>query len=94
MPKKAFQAIAAVRRLGSMSAAEFQQSANGQAVSGDCTEKSSNARWRGAAPADLWRIRQHNHFLLFTDRADPPMDVAMKNLAGCAERLIARRNNV
>ncbi|STE86499.1 4-aminobutyrate transaminase GabT [Escherichia coli] len=44
--KESVPAIAAVRGLGSMIAAEFNDPQNGRAVSGDCTEKSSNARWR------------------------------------------------
>ncbi len=69
-------------------------SANGQAVSGDCTENPATRAGAGAAPADLWRIRQRDSLPVSADHPGCAIRCGNENFAGCAERLIAQRNNV
>ena len=48
----------------------------------------------GAAPADLWRIRQRDSLPVSADHPGCAIRCGNENFAGCAERLIAQRNNV
>lgn len=91
--KESVPAIAAVRGLGSMIAAEFNDPQTGE-PSAAIAQKIQQRAGAGAASADLWRIRQRDSFPVSADHPGCAIRCGNENFAGCAERLIAQRNNV
>lgn len=88
--KENVPAIAAVRGLGSMIAAEFNDPQTGEPSAAIAQKNSATRAGAGTASTDLWRIRQRDSFPVSADHPGCAIRCGNENFAGCAERLIRR----
>ncbi|MCW0137568.1 aminotransferase class III-fold pyridoxal phosphate-dependent enzyme [Escherichia coli] len=78
--KESVPSIAAVRGLGSMIAAEFNDPQTGEPSAAIAQKNPATRAGAGAASVDLWRIRQRDSFLYPLTIPDAQFDAAMKIL--------------
>ncbi|XNN29870.1 aminotransferase class III-fold pyridoxal phosphate-dependent enzyme [Escherichia coli] len=92
--KESVPAIAAVRGLGSMIAVEFNDPQTGEPSAAIAQKIQQRALAQGLLLLDLWRIRRRDSLPVSADHPGCAIRCGNENFAGCAERLIAQRNNV